>query len=193
MATFPMIIDENLRKLIHLNDPIPNDLNLRIADKQASIELLVNGSSNKQSNNNKFLVMFDDDRCSNDCVSNIDIHCYLLIITDISIGVDELSNHHLLVLLLKMFILFFIIVANDSIVTISIIISKQVEVLFMMNILLQFQQAIVIILRLLQGSNPIFDSRMDVILFIDSCHDISILVHHSIVDDLVNAYIHALT
>lgn len=138
MTAFPVIVDENLRKLTHLNDPIPDDLDLRIADKQTSIELFVNGGSNQKPNDNKFLVMFNDDRCSNDCVSNVDIHRDLLIITDISIRVDELSDYHLLVLLFKVFILIFVIVANDSIVAISIIISQQIEILFMMNVLLQF-------------------------------------------------------
>lgn len=151
------------------------------------------GRSNKKPNNCKLLFMFDDDRRSNDGVSDIDIRRYILISTHISVRIDELSNDHLLVLLLKMLILIFIIIANDSIMAITIIISKQVEIFLVMNILLQFQKTIVIVFSLLQCSNPVLYSRMNVILFIDSRHDIPILVHHSIVNDLVYAYIDALT
>lgn len=71
-------------------------------------------------------MVFDHDRRSNDSISDIDIHRYLLIIAYISISIDELPDYHLFVLLLEMFILFLVIVANDSVVAVSIIISQQV-------------------------------------------------------------------
>lgn len=187
-----MIIKEYLGKLTHLNDPVPNDLNLRVADQQASIEIFMHRSPNKEPNDCILFMVLDDNRCPNHSIPNINIHRYLLIITHIPIGIDKLSNNHLLILLLQMLILFFIIVTNNPIVAISIIVTKQVQVLLMMNILLQFQKTIVIIFSLFQCSYSILDGRVDVILLIDCCHDISIFVHHSVVDYFVYAYIEAL-